>query len=696
MRGLTMRPAAMAGWRSKTMATKTHVQGVRSHRAPRRRNSEQKASPVSTADEQSMIWATEVKEIQGNLLELCGPLSAWAQEKARKGKFITHDYMRQLSMSPNDLQIVPILQAIAAGLPEQGTVSEQEFQKYARGILLRELRSVRDSQLLSVWRQWSRNDAVFGEPTQAVFAKALDQLGRSCGPQLLVSLLAPEAPALDTAYNSTISKFAIAELRKRPLMDPETFARLLFVDIRTSDCNKQLIRNLKEYLKSSASEHLYKPSSTWTVQSQHVKLRASALRDSRKQETFLQWYLGQLTDIALRKTTADITTALMLTLPENVEKQRAAKILYPLVAANKIQQAPLAAWRELHLFASVDKDTRSDVIPRQQLYQSHCNAILNEASAITELDAKLVVDQMDGKGFVDLDVFLLKPFIAKVVQAVEQDIAGPGIVVTTAEVLATDLWRSLSSRSIQETVRQEQLLSGLGKDGRFKRLLPALQVATATALLRHDSEFAKAFKAVEAHPVDSFILEGANMYATLRSHAKRLAITPSERMRDVSKDGNAALVAEHQRNIQEGGVSGLQEFVELHLSRELFTIRREEYLYEANHFADIYLPELKMVVEVDGPWHFLKDKRGKICYTGRDRWKKWLVSAAGYRLLAVPFMEWHAMAAKRRKEQMMTAIRKLRLADPGSMMILTRNGSEVRPPAKSHLVQATWHLSTGI
>ena len=54
-------------------------------------------------------------------------------------------------------------------------------------------------------------------------------------------------------------------------------------------------------------------------------------------------------------------------------------------------------------------------------------------------------------------------------------------------------------------------------------------------------------------------------------------------------------------------------------------------------WVDIVVPEINLVVEVDGPWHFIHNTEE---YTGGTVCRNWLIERLGYRLIAVGNQFW--------------------------------------------------------
>ena len=79
----------------------------------------------------------------------------------------------------------------------------------------------------------------------------------------------------------------------------------------------------------------------------------------------------------------------------------------------------------------------------------------------------------------------------------------------------------------------------------------------------------------------------------------------------------------------------------------------EEHLEPRTGYSlDLALPSSRVAVEVDGPSHFLlPDGRGVRKPNGPTLLKRRLLTAAGWRVISVPFYEWDGFARARNERQ---------------------------------------------
>jgi hypothetical protein len=65
-------------------------------------------------------------------------------------------------------------------------------------------------------------------------------------------------------------------------------------------------------------------------------------------------------------------------------------------------------------------------------------------------------------------------------------------------------------------------------------------------------------------------------------------------------------------------------------------------------WVDIALPELNLVVETDGPWHFTHNTEE---YTGGTLCRNWLIERLGYRLICVGIPFWQVSGGRQAAER---------------------------------------------
>ena len=66
---------------------------------------------------------------------------------------------------------------------------------------------------------------------------------------------------------------------------------------------------------------------------------------------------------------------------------------------------------------------------------------------------------------------------------------------------------------------------------------------------------------------------------------------------------------------------------------------------------DLADPEAKRAIEVDGPYHFLKDvASGDYVANGPTRFKSRLLRACGWRITHVPFFDWNDKTRSERRQ----------------------------------------------
>ena len=84
----------------------------------------------------------------------------------------------------------------------------------------------------------------------------------------------------------------------------------------------------------------------------------------------------------------------------------------------------------------------------------------------------------------------------------------------------------------------------------------------------------------------------------------------------------------------------------------------EEHLEPRTGYSlDLALPSTRVGVEVDGPSHFLlPDGRGVRRPNGPTLLKRRLLTAAGWRVISVPFYEWYGLIANERQAYLERAV----------------------------------------
>jgi len=87
--------------------------------------------------------------------------------------------------------------------------------------------------------------------------------------------------------------------------------------------------------------------------------------------------------------------------------------------------------------------------------------------------------------------------------------------------------------------------------------------------------------------------------------------------------------------------SGEHRSVREALERLGYTTRQEELLRDAGCYtADIFLPSLRVAIEIDGPTHFVRDETHTHRPSGPAMFKWRQLRAFGYAVISVPYFEW--------------------------------------------------------
>ena len=89
--------------------------------------------------------------------------------------------------------------------------------------------------------------------------------------------------------------------------------------------------------------------------------------------------------------------------------------------------------------------------------------------------------------------------------------------------------------------------------------------------------------------------------------------------------------------------SQLQRSVAAAVSAVRAGFEQEAIEEQTGYSLDLALCASCIAIEVDGPFHFMRDPLGKLWPSGPTRLKQRLLRAAGWHLINVPFYEWNAL-----------------------------------------------------
>ena len=82
-------------------------------------------------------------------------------------------------------------------------------------------------------------------------------------------------------------------------------------------------------------------------------------------------------------------------------------------------------------------------------------------------------------------------------------------------------------------------------------------------------------------------------------------------------------------------------------------------LDDSGFSVDIQLTGQRVVIEVDGPMHYLREvgpRSGRPVVDGSTRFKHRLLTAMGWKVLHVPYFNWNALGSPEQQEEYLAAL----------------------------------------
>ncbi|CEM07025.1 unnamed protein product [Vitrella brassicaformis CCMP3155] len=210
-----------------------------------------------------------------------------------------------------------------------------------------------------------------------------------------------------------------------------------------------------------------------------------------------------------------------------------------------------------------------------------------------------------------------------------------------------------------------------GRLGTFSDQALANFVWGLAVLDHHDLPlFSEAFREVERRVRDGLMASPKHRQQIFWAH---LSLMLDERI----DEGQRGAVAMDERLLErfresfmgvsgvkgEGGEklfsSSLHQAVSLALSRFLKVEHQNEYWIRNAIVVDIAMPERKVALEVDGPFHYqslglgqsLQDPDTPPQITPKTLFKRRILKQLGWKVTSIPYFEWHALRSRKDKEE---------------------------------------------
>ena len=119
---------------------------------------------------------------------------------------------------------------------------------------------------------------------------------------------------------------------------------------------------------------------------------------------------------------------------------------------------------------------------------------------------------------------------------------------------------------------------------------------------------------------------------------------------------DAARTAFIKQSSSGANASKLQRSVARALRRLGEQVSEEVVLDDSGFSVDIQLTGQRVVVEVDGPMHYLRPRSGRPIVDGSTRFKHRLLTALGWKVLHVPYFEWRALGSPEQQKEYLTTL----------------------------------------